>query len=127
MNVLANTLTTIEALVTESLGGAALSPEAEKKFVAIFNDIKECSATSSETPLFCFVIGLLAYSFPAKLVGFLEALGEEDALKKKYLEKMKADTNAVALECLTQASVVYDSAKGFIDLVNGILSDSDSE
>lgn len=127
MNVLANTLTTIETLVTESLGGAALSPEAEKKFVTIFNDIRECSVTSSETPLFSFIIGLLAYSFPAKLVEFLGTLGEEDVLKKKYLEKMKADTNAVALECLTQASVVYDSAKGFIDLVNGVLSDSDSE
>ena len=127
MNVLANTLTTIEALVTESLGGAALSPEAEEKFVTIFNDIKECSVASSETPLFCFIIGLLAYSFPAKLVEFLETLDEADALKRKYLGKVKADTNAVALECLTQASVVYDSAKGFIDLVNGILSDSDSE
>lgn len=128
MEVLKETLTTLENLVTESLGGATPpGPATEEKFTAVFNGIKESSATSLEVPLFCFIVGLLAYAFPAKLGEFLETLDEKDPLRSKYLERLKADSSAVALECLTEASVVYDSAKGFIDLVNGVLSDSDSE
>ena len=126
MEKLSRALTTIEALVTETLGGGTLTPDTDKKFSAVFDDIRSCDPAAQEMPLFCYVVGLLAYSFPVKLAEFLSALDTESPVRAKYLERVLADSNGVALECLTQAAVVYDSARGFIDLVNGVLSDSES-
>ena len=126
MERLSRTLDTIETLVTETLGGGTPTPEVEKKFSAVFDDIRSCDPAVQETPLFCYIIGLLAYSFPVKLTEFLSALNTENPLRARYLERVLADSSGVALECLTQAAVVYDSARGFIDLVNGVLSDSNS-